>query len=370
MAANRPTNPVVSGVIALVVLALISAAVLFRESLPIIGGGTTYTADFSEAAGLKGGDEVRVAGVRSGSVKDLKLDGDHVVVSFQVKDTWVGDKTVAAIEIKTLLGQKYLSLDPQGTQKADPDTAIPRARTIAPYDVIEAFSGLTNTLDNINTTQLAQSFQTLDQAFQGTPANIRSALDGVTRLSQTISSRDQQLATLLDSTKQTSKILADRNAEFAALLRDGSVLLSALNDRRTAIAALLTNTQTLSQQLIGLVNDNRAQLGPVLKQLQGVVDTLTNNLGNIDSGLALLAPFYRLFSNALGNGRWFDAIVPNFFPDSVVDLSGGHASPPSLNSGTVPNPPAPKSPAPNPPAPNPPAPNPPAPNPAALTGGR
>ncbi len=355
MASTRARNPVVSGVIALVVLALIGAAVLFRDNLPIIGGGTTYTADFSETAGLKTGDEVRVAGVRSGTVKDLKLDGDHVVVSFQVKDTWVGDQTAAAIKIKTLLGQKYLSLDPQGTQSADPDTAIPRSRTIAPYDVIEAFSGLTNTLDDINTDQLAKSFQTLDQAFQGTPANIRGALDGVTRLSQTISSRDQQLATLLDSTKQTSKILADRNAEFAALLRDGSVLLSALNDRRTAISALLTNTQTLSQQLVGLVNDNRAQLGPVLNQLQGVVDILTSNLGNLDSGLAMLAPFYRLFSNALGNGRWFDAIVPNLLLPGVVDLSGGHAAPPPLNSGTVPNPPAP---------------NPPAPNPAALTGGR
>jgi len=46
------------------------------------------------------------------------------------------------------------------------------------------------------------------------------------------------------------------------LLKDGTTLLAALNDRRTAIAALLTNTQTLSQQLVGLVNDNRAQLGP------------------------------------------------------------------------------------------------------------
>lgn len=123
--ASRKRNPVTSGVIALVVLGLLVAAVAFRDNLPIVGGGTTYNADFSEAAGLKSGDEVRVGGVRSGSVKDLTLDGDHIVVSFQVKDTWIGDKTTAAIKIKTLLGQKYLSLDPQGTQQANPDVAIP-----------------------------------------------------------------------------------------------------------------------------------------------------------------------------------------------------------------------------------------------------
>lgn len=340
MAVRRQRNPLVSGTIAVVVLLLVVAAVLFRDNLPIIGGGTTYQADFSETAGLKGGDEVRVAGVRSGSVKGLKLDGDHVVVSFQVKGAWVGDQTVAAIKIKTILGQKYLSLDPQGTQAANPDVAIPRNRTIAPYDVIEAFAGLANTLGNINTDQLAKSFQTLDQAFQGTPASIRGALDGVTRLSETISSRDKELATLLDSSKQTSQILADRNAQFAALLKDGSILLAALNDRRTAIAALLTNTQTLSQQLVGLVNDNRAQLGPVLNELQGVVNTLTNNLSNIDSGLAMLAPFYRLFTNALGNGRWFDAILPNLL-GPISQLAGGPDTPPSLNSGTIAGPPAP-----------------------------
>ena len=335
--ASRKRNPVTSGVIALVVLGLLVAAVAFRDNLPIVGGGTTYNADFSEAAGLKSGDEVRVGGVRSGSVKDLTLDGDHIVVSFQVKDTWIGDKTTAAIKIKTLLGQKYLSLDPQGTQQANPDVAIPRDRTVAPYDVIEAFSGLANTLGDINTDQLQKSFEVLSQTFQGTPPALRGALDGVTRLSQTISNRDQELASLLDASKQTSQILADRNAQFTALLKDGTTLLAALNDRRTAIAALLTNTQTLSQQLVGLVNDNRAQLGPVLNQLQGVVNTLVNNLSNIDSGLALLAPFYRLFGNALGNGRWFDAIVPNLL-GPLNQLAGGADTPPSLNSGTVPSP--------------------------------
>jgi len=332
MAAARKRNPAVSGLIALVVLGLVVAAVAFRQNLPIVGGGTTYTADFSEAAGMNAGDEVRVAGVRAGAVQGITLDGDHVVVSFRVKDTWVGDKTMAAIKIKTLLGQKYLELDPQGTQKANPDVAIPRDRTVAPYDVIEAFSGLSNTLGDINTGQLAQSFTVLSQAFQGTPASARGALDGVTRLSQTISSRDKELASLLDASKQTSKILADRNVEFAALLKDGSVLLSALNDRRDAIAALLTNTQTLSVQLVGLVNDNRAQLGPVLSNLQGVVNTLVNNLSNIDTGLALLVPFYRLFNNSIGNGRWFDSIVSNLL-GPVNDLTGARATPGTSQAG-------------------------------------
>ncbi|NED01552.1 MCE family protein, partial [Streptomyces sp. SID6648] len=76
--------------------------------------GTTYSADFSEAAGLDTGDEVRIAGVKVGRVTGVALDGAKVKVTFEVEDAWVGDRTTAAIAIKTVLGDKYLALDPLG----------------------------------------------------------------------------------------------------------------------------------------------------------------------------------------------------------------------------------------------------------------
>lgn len=313
-------NPVITGAIGIVVIALAAISAFYSADLPIVGGGTTYSAQFSEAAGLAPGDEVRVAGVRAGKVTSVALDGDKVAVAFQVGGTWVGDQSTAAIRIKTLLGSKYVALDPQGTRAADPKQPIPRERTVAPYDVMEAFSGLATTVGNIDTGQLAQSMRTLSEAFAGTPADVRSSLDGLTRLSQTISSRDQQLATLLAATAKTTQVLADRNTEFERLLQDGNLLLAELNNRRAAISALLTNTQTLSVQLRGLVADNTAQLGPTLGQLQGVVDILKSNQSQLDSGIALLAPFYRLFANTLGNGRWFDTSITNLFQPGLPNV--------------------------------------------------
>lgn len=313
-------NPVITGAIGIAVIALAAISAFYSADLPIVGGGTTYSAQFSEAAGLAPGDEVRVAGVRAGKVTSVALDGDKVAVAFQVGGTWVGDQSTAAIRIKTLLGSKYVALDPQGTRAADPKQPIPRERTVAPYDVIEAFSGLATTVGNIDTGQLAQSMRTLSEAFAGTPADVRSSLDGLTRLSQTISSRDQQLATLLAATAKTTQVLADRNTEFERLLKDGNLLLAELNNRRAAISALLANTQTLSVQLSGLVADNTAQLGPTLGQLQGVVDILKSNQSQLDSGIALLAPFYRLFANTLGNGRWFDTSITNLFQPGLPNV--------------------------------------------------
>ena len=80
----RERNPVVVGAISLVVVVGLVLLAFNAEKLPVIGGGTTYYADFSEAGGLKANDEVRIAGVRVGKVDSVSLDGDHVKVGFRI----------------------------------------------------------------------------------------------------------------------------------------------------------------------------------------------------------------------------------------------------------------------------------------------
>jgi phospholipid/cholesterol/gamma-HCH transport system substrate-binding protein len=94
----------------------------------------------------------------------------------------------------------------------------------------------------------------------------------------------------------------------------GDVLFRALVARRQAVHNLLVATSNLSRQLTGLVQDTRADLKPALDNLQKVVDLLNSNQENLDQSLRLMAPFYRVFANTLGNGPWFDTIIENFPP--------------------------------------------------------
>lgn len=310
-------NPIATGAISLTLIALLLLAAFYSDDLPIVGGGTSYAADFSEAAGLMPGNEVRVAGVKVGKVTKVRLNGDKVRVTFKVKDAWVGDRTTAMIRIKTLLGQKFLALDPQGSAPLSPGDPIPKERTLAPYDVNEAFNGLATTVGQIDTKQLADSFTVLSDTFKNSPEHVRGALDGLSALSKTISSRDEQLAKLLANTRQLTKTLADRNAEFEKLLADGNLLLGELRKRRESISALLTGTRDLARELSGLVQDNQNQLKPALDQLGRVTTILQRNQDNLDRSLALMAPFYRVFANTLGNGRWFDTYICGLLPPSV-----------------------------------------------------
>jgi phospholipid/cholesterol/gamma-HCH transport system substrate-binding protein len=317
MRSFRSRNPIPIGIAGIVVIALGLTVAMFSDDLPIIGGGTSYSAEFSEAAGLGPDDEVRIAGVKVGKVTDIELDNDKVVVTFKVKDAWVGDQTSAAIKIKNVLGRKYLALEPDGHDVLDPSVPIPRNRTVAPYDVLEAFRGLAETTNAIDTTQLAQSFEVIAETFSDTPDDVKGALSGLQQLSTTVASRDQQLATLLANTRKISGTLAERDAEVVKLLEDGNLLLAEIERRRTAIQTLLSGTQELATELQGLVNDNQEQLGPVLTSLDQLTGMLDRNQKALGEGIKNMAPFIRLFNNAVGNGRWFDNYVCGLLPPSV-----------------------------------------------------
>jgi phospholipid/cholesterol/gamma-HCH transport system substrate-binding protein len=316
----RDRNPVVIGGVSLTVIAVLVFLAFNAQSLPLIGGGTVYKAQFSEAAGLQPDDPVRVAGVKVGSVEGLSLEDGAVTVEFRVQDAFVGDQSQAAIKIETVLGAKYLALVPRGSGELDPDQPIPVERTASPYDVVEAFADLSTTVEDIDTGQLASSFEVLSETFANTPDEVRTSLEGLARLSDTISSRDAQLEQLLSASKKVTDVLADRNGEFTQLILDSNVLLTEVQERRQLIDSILTSTQRLSEQLSGLVADNREALTPALQQLSTVTDILSRNRDNLGATIANFAPYVRVFTNTLGNGRWFDSFVDNLLPGVVGGL--------------------------------------------------
>jgi phospholipid/cholesterol/gamma-HCH transport system substrate-binding protein len=319
----RERNPILVALVGLVSLTLVGLLVFSWNNLPVVGAGAAYSAAFTEAAGLKPGDDVLVAGVKVGDVTDVELDGAQVKATFRVKNAWVGNASTVAIKIKTLLGAKYLAVDPLGTGDQDSGVTIPRSRTVAPFDVVQAFNGLSQTVGDIDTNQLAASFQAITTAFAGATPYVRSALTGLAALSTTIASRDAQLARLLANTRQVSGTLAANNGQFQALLADGNLLLTELVKRREAISALLSGTQNMATQLSGLVRDNNATLGPTLRSLNAVLVVLKQNQANLNQALALAGPYFRLIGNSMGSGRWLDSYVCGVVPKSYLPPGSG-----------------------------------------------
>jgi phospholipid/cholesterol/gamma-HCH transport system substrate-binding protein len=311
----RERNPVVIGAVSLAVLGTTMVAAFKADDLPVIGGGDTYYASFSEAGGLKVKDEVRISGVRVGKVDSIQLDGAKVKVGFKIsKDADFGSTTGAAIKVKTILGQMYLALLPAGPGHLAEGSTIPLERTNSPYDIVQAFEGLAKTTDEIDTDQLARSLSTLADLTRNTPEEFKAALSGVSSLSSKLAARDDDINTLLKNLHKVAGVLDERDQDIIGLMRDADVLFRAVVARREAIHNLLVSTATLGTELTALVKQSRADLAPALQHTENVLKVLVKNQDNLDQSVRLMAPFYRVFANTLGNGPWFDNYISNLPP--------------------------------------------------------
>ncbi|THJ08674.1 MCE family protein [Nocardioides sp.] len=308
-------NPVVVGAIALATMALLLVAGLRAGDLPLIGRGDTYYAEFAEAGGLKVNDPVHVVGVRVGKVTSIELDGAKVRVGFRFDtDLSFGTRSRAEIRVRTLLGAMSLDILPAGSKPMEDGGVIPLARTTAPFEIVEAFSQLAEKSKQIDADQLATSLTALADLTRNTPKEFRAALDGVSRLSTVMASRDKEVNRLLRNLGRVSHVLDARDEEIVTLMDDADTLFNALLLRKEVVHRILVATTALSKELTQLIRKSRVDLGPALEQLDYVMKVLMKNEDNLESTVRLLAPFTRVFASVTGNGPWLDGYIYNMPP--------------------------------------------------------
>lgn len=296
-------------VLGIAVLVLGFTVAINFQRLPMVGGGTEYRAEFSDASGLVPGEEVRVAGIKVGQVTDITLGRARAVVTFRIKGVDLPDATTAGIEVKTLLGQHFLSLDPAGSGKMPAGAVIPLARTSTPINIVPAFQRLTTQQQEIDTEQVAAAFDALSETLTRTAPEMTETLRGLSRISRSVSQRDEEIRELFARTSFVSGVVAERDADIAALITDTDTVLAELDRRRATITRIIAGTTALARQLSGLVADNHEQLEPALNQLNGVLAVLRKNRTNLDEILKVGAVYGREFANVGGSGRWFDASI-------------------------------------------------------------
>jgi phospholipid/cholesterol/gamma-HCH transport system substrate-binding protein len=310
-------NPVVIGMIAVALAAVITVAALQYKKLPFFDIGRQYSAYFAEAGGLKTGAAVQVAGLRVGAVDSIDLDGPRVLITFKVdKDVQLGDRSEAAVKTKSLLGAKILEVTPRGDGSLS--APIPLERTTPAYQLPDALGDLATTISGLNTNQLNDSLATLAQTFQNTAPDLQAAVAGAARFSETLNERDAQLRGLLEDASKATTVLAQRSEEVVSLIAETNALLTQLQTQSAALDHLAGNISALSQQVSGLIADNRDTLKPALDKLNGVLAIIDNHKGQIQKSIKLLNSYAMTLGESVASGPYFRAIVANLLPGQYV----------------------------------------------------
>jgi phospholipid/cholesterol/gamma-HCH transport system substrate-binding protein len=309
-------DPYKIGLVAVVV------GVLFAGLITVIStvsfGTKNYTAHLAQTAGLLPGEDVQVAGVNVGQVKGLKLNGNDVLVSFNLKKSLVlGRQTTAEVKVATLLGTHYLAIDPQGTGTL-PGNSIPLSQTSVPYNLQDVIDKGTAAIEKLDGPLLAKALTVVTDATEAGSDEFGPALQGIARVSEVIATRSSQVGDLLDAAHKVSDQLSQSSDNILGLMRQTTLVLDEIQTRRVAIHSLLVKATALSRALTTIVNTTQGDLSVALKNTRVVLGMLKSQDKTLRSALETLAPTARYFANALGNGPWADVNTPSVTPDAAI----------------------------------------------------
>jgi phospholipid/cholesterol/gamma-HCH transport system substrate-binding protein len=317
MKAFSERSPIVIGGVGLAVVVGLMLLSLNYDKLPFFNDDKDYSAYFAEAGGLASGNHVQVSGLKVGKVSSIDLDGPRVLVKFSVaKNIRLGERTEAAVKVRTVLGSKILELTPRGEgQLSGP---IPLDRTTSAYQLPDALGDLTSTISGLNTDQLSHSLAVLSNTFSNTPPDLKVAVKGLARFSQTLDERDTQLRNLLANANKATKVLADRSDEVVNLVANTNELLVQLRSQSSALDEILGHLSALARQIKGFIAENRESLKPALDKLNGVLTIVDNRKERVQKAIVGLNKYALGLGESVSSGPFFKAYLVNLFPGQFV----------------------------------------------------
>ena len=286
------------------------------------GTTTTYKAVFTDVTGLNVGDDIRVAGVRVGSVQEIEITGeDLAMVSFDAdSDVPLTESTQAAIRYRNLVGQRYIALAPGdgGAEKLVPNATIPVEQTVPALDLTVLFNGFKPLFEALSPDDVNQLAYEIIRVLQGEGGTVESLAARTASITNSLADRDQLIGDVIDNLDAVLTTLGERDQELSATILRLQEFVSGLHQDRRAILGSLNSISDLAVQTAGLVSEVRPALTEDIRQLRGFAGTLSANRAELDKALKILPQKLKKVGRTATYGSWFNFYVCNFQGNIVI----------------------------------------------------
>jgi phospholipid/cholesterol/gamma-HCH transport system substrate-binding protein len=289
------------GFIAVAVVAIVIGAMVVVHSLGV--GYRQYTAEFLQAASLQVGNSITIAGIPVGTVSSMKLAGDHVEAGLKIReDIVLGKDSTAVIKVATILGSRYLAVEPSG-QGAVPGGTFTLAHTEVPYDLQAALKDATTTFEQVDSDSFAQSLTLLGKQLETMPAVLPQAMANVESLSSIVAQRRDQLGQLLESTEQVTNTLRSQQARIGNLVNQGQDLVGQFISRRAVFHSMMLSLTNLVDVLSAILVNDRPEVDALVKSTREFTDTMAQHDDLLRNTLQVSPVMLRQVANMSGDGN-------------------------------------------------------------------
>ena len=320
-------NQLIIGVIGVVVVLLGSVLAV------LLSGGVfanTYqvTAVFKDAAGIRSGDDVTVAGLDTGSIGAVRIVDGLVEIELKINsDVEMPADSDASIVVETLLGRKSVQLlgGNSDDMLAEGD-AIPLERTTTPIEIDDLNDASVSLLERSDAEALQQLMIEVTEVTKGKEQEIGTVIDGLADVTAALDSKKDELQRLIESLSTLSTTFASRDDEIVSLIDRYNVVLGNLADRKNDLTSLVVNTDEASHEVADLVKRNRPVLDSTLNALSEALKVIDAHQLDIAATIPYLESAVRGYSSVGYSqdmpNRWANIFVQSLGPVGVDAIAG------------------------------------------------
>jgi virulence factor Mce-like protein len=264
-------NKLRGGRLGRVVPALIIAALVLSACALVFGGPSArkVTAHFTETVGIYPGSDVRVLGVKVGTIESVTPEGDTVKVVMSYESTYKIPADASAVIVPpSVVSDRYVQLTPAytGGPVMKDNTALPVSRTSTPVELDQIYKSLNDlnvalgpegaNRDGALSRLLKVGRMNLDGQGKKLNATVRNASKAV----QTLSDGRQDLFGTITNLQQFTSALAQSDAQVRQFNTQLASVSDQLDGERNELGAALRSLSLALAQVASFVRSNRDEL--------------------------------------------------------------------------------------------------------------
>jgi phospholipid/cholesterol/gamma-HCH transport system substrate-binding protein len=310
--------------VAIISVAIIGAACVFAFAagqLRLFQGGYEMSGVFKDTGGIKGGDDVRVAGVKVGRVSSVRPDFSRgqVVITWKVDgDIRLGRQTRAGVETATLLGGRYIKLSgpvgaPYLADLPAEQRRIPLARTSVPFTVTDAVNSATGIAKGIDEQAINKILDETTKINTPSREKLGQMLRNINELATVLNERNPEIRQLVANSKKITGTLAAKDAQLIRLINASRTLLDELVKRRNELAATIGQSSSVVRTLSQTIAAHEKEINAILDDVHLLTQRLAPNLDAFNAGWAQMGPTFRAVA-LTSDGPWINAVLTGFGP--------------------------------------------------------
>ncbi|WP_333769848.1 MCE family protein [Streptomyces sp. IBSBF 2435] len=273
------------------VLVLVAAA-LVTAGFVAFGGpdGRHVTAYFDRAVGVYKGSDLRILGVKVGTVEAVEPKGKQVEVTLRLDHgVKVPAGAGAVVVAPSVVADRYVQLTPAytgGPQLKD-HAVIPAGRTATPVEIDQLYDSITRLSDALGpnganaTGALSGLLDTGAQNLQGNGKAIGDSINQLGQASKTLNSHSDDLFATLSYLQSFTTMLKNNDGKVKAAADQLSTVTGFLAADKQDLGGALQQLSTALGQVKTFIQDNRGRLTTSISKLTPITQTLVDQRASL-----------------------------------------------------------------------------------------